>query len=115
MVGAVFRRVLWCFVVGGWPAVAALRMGLDPRWGMWLTLAGAPAQAACALLLRWLHAGARRRGRQARDRETERRIAELESRTAGLGDALAAVVRYSEGWRPESRRLRSITGGKKLG
>jgi hypothetical protein len=117
MVGVFFRRVLWCFVVGGWPAVAALRMGLDPGWGMWLTLAGAPAEAGCALLLRRLHTGARRR----RARETERRLDELEARAEaaeGLGERvadLAAVITLAFGYAgvsaPAHRRLRPIPSG----
>ena len=110
MAGVVFRRVLWCVVVGGWPAVAALRMGLDPGWGTWLTLAGAPAEAVCALLLRAGLSAAR--GRRSRARETERRLAELEQRMGGLGDTLAAAFRYSGMPRTgEPRRLRAVRSG----
>ena len=107
------RRVLWCVVVGAWPAVAALRTEFHPAWGPWLTLGGAAAEPACALILRAGVAAAR--GRRARARETEHRLAELEQRMGGFSDALAAVVRYSEGRRPEPRRLRSIAGGKRRG
>ena len=91
MVGVVFRRALWCVVVGGWPAVAVLRVGLHGEWGTWLTVGGAPAEAACALLLRRLHAGARRR----RASETERRLSELETRSAAadeLGERVADLT-----------------------
>lgn len=112
----VFRRVLWCVVVGGWPAVAALRIELHPGWGTWLTVGGAPVEAVCALLLRSGLALARRkhRGRRARDRETERRLAEVEQRLGGLSDTLSAAFRYSGTSRAgEPRRLHAVRPGER--
>lgn len=109
----VFRRVLWCVVVGGWPAVAALRIELHPGWGTWLTVGGAPVEAACALILR---AGiARVRCRRSRARETERRLAEIERLVSAMGDALAAAARHAGAPYPGPRHLRSVAPGKEPG
>lgn len=107
------RRVLWCVVVGGWPAVAAVRTEFHPAWGPWLTLGGAAAEPACALILR---AGlAATRGRLSRARETERRLAELERLVSAMGDALAAAARHAGAPYPGPRHLRSVAPGKEPG
>lgn len=120
MAGVVFRRVLWGVVILGWPAVAVLRLAFHPAWGCYLTLAGAPAEAGCALLLRAGRAAARARG--ALDRETDRRLGDLEARAAaadGLGERVAdlsAVLALAFGYAgvsvPASRRLRACAPGE---